>query len=97
MTVNIKLQGNNHYLIAGELNLTTVAAALQDSAPIFHHTKTLILDLAEVTHTDSAAVALLLEWLRLAHVNQITISYRNLPAKLLAVAAASGVANLLTA
>jgi phospholipid transport system transporter-binding protein len=53
------------------------------------------IDFAAVTGVDSAAVALLLEWRRMALERKKTLVFENLPANLLALARLYGVAELI--
>ena len=53
------------------------------------------IDLAGVTRCDSAAVALLLEWVRVAERRGARLAFRNLPASLAAIASISDVDQLL--
>ena len=55
----------------------------------------LIVDLSEVTEADSAALALLLDWLRAARAAGRTLTVRGLPAGLRSLAALYGVDALL--
>ena len=54
------------------------------------------MNLGEVTRVDSAGLALLLEWLRLARSEGRAMRFTALPDKLLAIARLSGVDGLLT-
>lgn len=54
-------------------------------------------DLAGVTQVDSATLALLLEWRRLAASRGHAVAYAGLPARLVALARLSGVAGLISA
>jgi phospholipid transport system transporter-binding protein len=54
-------------------------------------------DLAGVTQVDSATLALLLEWRRLAARRGHAVTYTGLPARLVALARLSGVAGLIGA
>jgi phospholipid transport system transporter-binding protein len=56
---------------------------------------TLVIDLAQVEAVDSAAVSLLLSWLRRAQRDQLAISFANVPDNLLSLARLYGVAELL--
>ena len=55
----------------------------------------LLVDLAAVTEADSAALALILDWVRAARGAGQTITVRNLPAGLVSLAALYGVDSLL--
>jgi phospholipid transport system transporter-binding protein len=56
---------------------------------------TLVVDLAAVEAVDSAAVSLLLSWLRRAQRNQVTLCFVNVPENLASLIGLYGVAELL--
>lgn len=70
-------------------------AALFDTALQPNGSVTLVIDLAQVESVDSAAVSLLLSWLRRAQRNNVAISFANIPDNLLSLARLYGVAELL--
>ena len=55
----------------------------------------LMVDLGKVEAVDSAAVSLLLSWLRRAQRSQVTLCFHNVPDNLLSLARLYGVAELL--
>ena len=55
----------------------------------------LLIDLQQVTHTDSAGLALLLEWMTLARDKQLQIHFRNLPEQLWEIAKVSDLEDIL--
>lgn len=85
------------FALRGELSFATVASLLKDSTPLFARSKDLGIDLSGVSFADSAGLALLIEWLRLAKRQGITLKYSALPAQLESLAAVSEVDALLTA
>lgn len=78
------------FLIAGELTLATASSVLAKSRSEFAQAEALNIDLADVTRADSAALALLVSWMRLAKQSDKHIQFQNLPAQMLAIAKASG-------
>lgn len=92
--MKIDARGKNEYLLTGELTFNTVVEVWKRSAELFAGGGPLIVDCAGITRSDSSALALFLEWNRLAQQQRRTINYRNLPPSLIAVAAVSGGANL---
>ena len=80
--------------VAGRLTMETVAG-LFDAALQPNGTGTLVIDLARVEAVDSAAVSLLLSWLRRAQSNQVVLSFANVPDNLMSLARLYGVADLL--
>lgn len=89
--------GNGHYAISGELGFATVTQLLEQSRKLLFTdaVERLELDLAAVTRADSAGLALLLQWMRLARQHDTQISFRNLPPQLLAIAHAGELEPLL--
>lgn len=91
----LESQGEGHYLLVGELSFNTVPDIAPDFDKIINNTEELILDLQGVTRTDSAGLALLMEWLRIAHQRRKRIILKNMPAQMLAVAKVSELDHIL--
>lgn len=92
----IQAQDDNSYLISGELNMQTVPDLLQRVEPILTRGNgEICFDLQQVTRTDSAGLALLVEWMQAARQRQLAISFRNLPDQLRDIARISGLDELL--
>ena len=74
------------YTLAGELAFATVPAAWRQSQDWFAGGTALAVDLAAVSHADSAGLALLLEWLRAARRTESRVMFRHVPAQIGAIA-----------
>jgi phospholipid transport system transporter-binding protein len=86
---NGRISGSGgRFQISGDLNFDTVTGLLEESkATLFASPVTqLDLDLSGVTRADSAGLALLLQWMRMARANECDIHYHHLPEQLLAIA-----------
>ncbi len=95
--IRVEPQGVGRYLLSGELSFATVPDVWASTERLFTTPGPLVLDLAGITRSDSAALVLLLGWIRLARRQEKTnVSFSNLPAQLLAVAQVSGVDGLLS-
>jgi len=94
--MKIDARGRNEYLLTGELTFNTVGEIWNRSRELFAGGGSLTVDFSGITHTDSSALALLLEWKRLAHQQRRKVNYRHIPASLIAVAAVSNAADFLT-
>jgi phospholipid transport system transporter-binding protein len=81
---------NNRWWISGELSFATVDQLLVEFNTIVKDTPPKIIDLSEITHTDSAGLALLIEWLKFDNL----INFHNIPSQLLSIAAVSGVKDM---
>lgn len=87
---------NGRIHVSGELTFETAPALSASIAEIFEAGKNLIIDFQEVGRTDSAGLALLIEWRREAAHRQCELGFENVPQQLLALAHVSGVAGLLS-
>lgn len=88
-------ESTKRIIVVGELNFTTAASGIDMTQDLFAKTATLDIDLTEVTHSDSAGLALLIEWMRQANALNKPIRYFNMPAQMLAMAETSGLEELL--
>ncbi len=88
--------GEGLFQLAGELSFATVPQVYAQGGVLFDSkAATLVLDLRGVGRTDSAGLALLVEWLRQARRRRQDLRFRNIPAQLLAIAKASGLEDIL--
>ncbi|MBL1321836.1 MAG: STAS domain-containing protein [Methylophaga sp.] len=85
----------NLFHVAGELTFATVNTLLEQAPTLFDNHHKLNIDLAAVTRSDSAGLALLIDWMRLAKTNSKEIMFYNIPVQITAIANASGVDELL--
>jgi len=85
----------NIFQVAGELTFATVNALLEQTPGLFESHDKLNIDLTNVTRSDSAGLALLIDWVRLAKNTNKEIMFYNIPAQMLAISNASGVDELL--
>lgn len=86
--------------VSGVLDFDTVPSLLAQAEPLWPEAGgdgALQIDLAGVTHANSAGLALLLHWLRRARNERRTVSVHNMPAQLQGLARLSGVEGLLVA
>jgi phospholipid transport system transporter-binding protein len=84
--------------LTGALSFDTIPQVLEESAAYAARTDLpdrLTIDFSGITNVDSAAVALLLDWRRMAVKRGKTLVFVNLPANLLALAELYGVAELI--
>lgn len=84
-TIRQSTQGSNTVRVEGELDADNVPTRLRQSADWFGRDRETIIDLDGVTHSDSAGVALLLEWTRDAQTAQGTLSFINAPPQIRAI------------
>lgn len=84
------------FSLHGELTFATVPALLTESDALLAGATELCIDLAGVQRADSAGLALLAEWLRLASGRQQAITYINAPTQLHNLAKVSGLEQVLS-
>jgi len=88
--------GEGRFAISGEMTFDTAEKILRASeAPFEEHTQ-LEVDLSEITMSDSAGLALLLEWVTWANHSVREIRFSGMPEKILAIARTTEVDGLLT-
>lgn len=87
--------GGDHFALRGDVSFRTAESILRSSEKLFDGKESLELDLADVTRTDSAGLALLLEWLRRARAAGVEIHYSNIPEKIQAIAVTADISELL--
>ena len=93
---SIKETGDGQFAVEGELSKFTVPGIMNRANNMFQgENSKLLIDLNGVTRTDSAGLALLLEWMTLARTKQLQIHFRNLPPQLLKIAEISDLDGIL--
>jgi len=81
--------------ISGELSFFTANDILPEMGLMLESVTSIDINLAEVTRSDSAGLALLIEWMRVAERNNKKIVFHSIPEQMLAIASASGLDELL--
>lgn len=92
----LEVQDGGSYRVSGVLDAVTAPRLLRESAERFRAADDeLQIDLGGVQESDSAGLALLLEWLRVAKQRNQRVRFANVPAQLLALARISEVEELI--
>jgi phospholipid transport system transporter-binding protein len=81
--------------IIGSLHFTTVSALLAAGIAAIDAGRAAVIDLAGVTESDSAGLALLIEWLSVAKAASRPLRFENIPSQLQQLARLSEVEELL--
>jgi phospholipid transport system transporter-binding protein len=84
------------YRVDGKLVFTTVGELLAASTAQFSNELPREIDLSGVTSSDSAGLALLIEWMGLAHRRGSTVQFTGTPAQLNALAKISDLDKVLS-
>ena len=93
--VEIKKSPSGSIEIVGELNHDNVMALAHDASGIFASERDLYIDLGGISHTDSAGIALLVEWLSEARHHNQEIHFINVPEQVMDVARVSNLDRVL--
>lgn len=92
----LQLDADGKATVSGVLTFSSAPALLKQGQKLLAQASDkLDMDLTAVTQFDSAGVALLLEWRKLALANNVALTYNNIPKELLAIARISDVETLL--
>lgn len=82
------------WLVKGDLLLDDIELLLEQNFEL-DGTKSLEVDMSDVSEVDSVTISLLFEWLRLAKGKKCDLFYSNLPANLTSLATLYGVLDLI--
>jgi phospholipid transport system transporter-binding protein len=96
MTTATVRDENNSLYVSGNLNFQTVKTVWEESLPFITRYQKLNFNFSGVTQVNSAALALLLEWLQYAKKHQKPIFFTQLPAQLKSIASVAGIEPMLT-
>jgi phospholipid transport system transporter-binding protein len=88
--------GEGRFALAGAMTFDTAERILQASEEPFEQHTRIEVDLSGVTNSDSAGLALLLEWITWANHTVREIRYKGMPERVLAIAKTTEVDPLLT-
>lgn len=87
--------GERGFRLRGKMDFKSVPSALEESLRLFGDQPDIELDFSEVTATDSAGLALLVEWVGWARRERRKLLFRHLPKQALALARISDVEKML--
>ncbi len=88
--------GDGRFTLSGEMSFETAERILQASEKPFEEHTSLEIDLSGVSLSDSAGLALLLEWVTWANHTVREIRFTGMPDRVLAIAKTTEVDGLLT-
>ncbi len=88
--LNVINQGGGHFLIDGDLTFATIDKQTVKSFAFLNAAKDISIDLSQVSCTDSAGLALMIEWLKYSRTKRTQLKFKNIPKQLLALAQLSG-------
>lgn len=88
--LNIINQSSGVYVIDGDLTFATIDKHTVKSFDFLKSAKPIIIDLGRVPCTDSAGLALMIEWIKHARHYRTQLNFRNIPEQLRNLAKLSG-------
>jgi len=88
--LNIIKENNGHFVIDGDLTFATIDKQTLKSFSFLKAAKEITIDLSRVSNTDSAGLALMIEWIKYSRQNRTQLSFKNIPEQLLNLAKLSG-------
>jgi phospholipid transport system transporter-binding protein len=88
-------KGEGRFLLSGEMTFRTAGKILRGSEAVFEQHTRIEVDLSGVSKTDSAGLALLLEWITWANHTVREIRFVNMPQRIDAIAKTTEVDHLL--
>ncbi len=91
----LQCQSPGNFSLVGELSFETVPGLVSAGEQLFQSTGEVLLDLSRLERSDSAGLALLVNWLRQARHKQCKLSFRQVPEQLMRLARVSAVDQLL--
>jgi phospholipid transport system transporter-binding protein len=90
---HITLQ-NDRLVVTGDLNFATVMDLWEQSLPLLAQCQRLDFDLSKVVSSNSAGLALMIEWIKQAKHSNKAITFYSLPRQLASIASVSGIAGM---
>ena len=90
----MRAAGGEGYALAGALTFESVPSVWRQGLHVIQRSSTLDLDLKDVSHTDSAGLALLVVWAGEARRRRTRMRFCNVPEQLLAIARTSRLGHL---
>lgn len=89
-SLNIIKESNGYFVIDGDLTFATIDKQTLKSFSFLKAAKEVTIDLSRVPSTDSAGLALMIEWIKYSRHNRTQITFNNIPEQLLNLAKLSG-------
>jgi phospholipid transport system transporter-binding protein len=87
--------GNGRFELRGDVSFQTAEDILRSSEKLFAGLENVDVNLSAVEQTDSAGLALLLEWISRAAGAEAEIRFSNIPKKIQAIAVTADISELL--
>lgn len=86
-------EGVGHFAVDGDLTFLTIDKDTVKSLDFLSSAREISVDLSRVSNTDSAGLALMIEWIRYARSKRTPLRFKKIPKQLLNLAKLSGLDN----
>ena len=86
LSAQLKKKHDNEFELSGDLSFQTVPALSGRLHQLLNNKTSLVINLAGVQRSDSAGVALLVDWLRQAQQQQVDLQYSEMPEQMRSIA-----------
>lgn len=83
-------QSPGYYTLKGSLTFASIDKHTPQSFKFLRGVDSMCIDLSQLEASDSAGLALMIEWIRQSRMNRVKLSFRNIPTQLMALAKISG-------
>lgn len=83
-------QGAGVFQVQGDLTFGTIDKQIVKSFGFLKTASTVTIDLSQVANTDSAGLALMIEWIKMSRQYNTTLNFKNIPEQLRKLAKLSG-------
>lgn len=94
MTAQLLKDTAGEFQLSGSIDFVSTLTLLQQTHILFAQNGDITLNLHGVEQSNSAGLALLIHWLQIAQEKQCSITFKNIPSQLQAIAKISGIENL---
>lgn len=95
LSAQLKKNDVGEFELSGDLSFQTVPALSGRIHQLLANKSHLVVKLTGVQRSDSAGVALLVDWLRQAQQHDVTLQFTDMPAQMHSIAAVSGLDEIL--
>ena len=83
-------KGGGRIALVGDMTFATIDKKIAKATAFLASAKEITIDMAGITNTDSAGLALMIEWLKYARSKRAHLRFQNVPEQLVTLARLSG-------
>ena len=83
-------KGGGQIVLTGDMTFATIDKQIAKATAFLASAKEITIDMAGIANTDSAGLALMIEWLKYARTKRTHLRFRNVPEQLVTLARLSG-------